>query len=64
MAMYDDERIRKYEDDERTLTMAEIEDILVSCYGESEYDREAGCYAGGRNWLSIENILSELSNNC
>ena len=56
--------MRRYEDDERTLTMAEIEDILVSVYGESEYDRESGCYGGNRTWLSIENVLSELSDNC
>lgn len=55
--------MRKYEGDERTLTMEEIEEILVSVYGESEYARTSGCYADGA-WLSIENILSELSYSC
>lgn len=54
----------KYEGDERTLTMSEIEEILVGLYGDSEYDREAGCYAGNREFMSINNILRELSANC
>ncbi|MBO6270305.1 MAG: hypothetical protein J6N19_14340 [Clostridium sp.] len=54
----------KYEDDERTLTMAEIEEILVEAYGDSEYDRQAGCYGGNGAWLSIDNILGELSAGC
>lgn len=53
-----------YEDDERTLTMAEIEEILVEVYGDSEYDRQAGCYGGNRAWLSVDNILRALSANC
>ena len=54
----------KYEGDERTLTMSEIEEILVEAYGDSEYDRQAGCYGGNGTWLSIDNILRELSAGC
>ena len=49
-----------YAGDERVLSMAEIEQILTEMYGDSEYDREAGCYANG-NWFSVNNILRELS---
>lgn len=53
----------RYEDDERTLTMAEIEEILADNFGDSNYNREAGCYIDG-NWLSINSILDALSANC
>lgn len=51
-----------YAGDERVLSMAEIEQILTYLYGESDYDREAGCYSNG-NWFSVNNILRELSYN-
>lgn len=52
----------KYGNDDRTVTMAEIEEILTSAYGDSEYAREAGCYSNHR-WFSIEAVLSEISDN-
>lgn len=47
----------RYEDDNRTVTMADIEEILLANYGDSDYDREAGCRVNG-GWLSIDNVLA------
>ena len=52
----------EYIGDDRTVTMERIEEILTDYYGDSDYDREAGCYANGR-WLSIDNVLAEISAN-
>lgn len=46
----------KYEDDTRTVTMAEVEEILLANYGDSDYDRECGCIVNG-GWLSIDRVL-------
>ena len=48
--------VLKYEDDTRTATMAEIEEILLANYGDSDYDRECGCIVNG-SWLSIDRVL-------
>ena len=53
----------KYEGDKRMVTMEEIEEILIYCYGDSEYDRVSGCRGGNGSWLSIENVLEEISAN-
>ena len=53
----------RYEGDRRTVTMEEIEEILVNCYGDSEYDRVSGCRGGNGSWLSVENVLEEISAN-
>lgn len=50
----------EYEGDERSLTIEELEEILIEVYGESEYDRTSGCYIN-RTWLSIDNVLGEVS---
>ena len=51
----------EYENDDRTVTMEQIEIILTEAYGNSEYDRQAGCRGGNGNWLSIDNVLAEIS---
>lgn len=56
----DNDELMKYESDERTLTMADLERILCKEYGASEYDRESGCYHDHK-WFSIDNILSMVS---
>lgn len=50
----------QYADDDRTLTMAQLEEIMISEYGSSEYDRTSGCYHDGK-WFSIDNILKSVS---
>lgn len=56
----EDDEPMKYESDERTLTMEDLEKILCKEYGASEYDRESGCYHDHK-WFSIDNILSTVS---
>ena len=56
----EDSELMKYETDERTLTMEDLEKILCKVYGTSEYDRESGCYHNGK-WFSIDNILEVVS---
>ena len=51
-----------YKDDERMVTMEEIEEILTNAFGDSEYDRESGCYHDGK-WFSVESVLEEISRN-
>ena len=50
----------QYKGDHRTLTMERIEEVLVSIYGESDYDRESGCSKNG-HWFSVDDILDRLS---
>lgn len=52
----------RYENDERMISMAEIERILTNLYGTSEHSRECGCYVNG-NWLSVEDVLTEIASN-
>lgn len=56
----EDCELMKYESDERTLTMKDLERILCKEYGSSEYDREAGCYHDGK-WFSINEILNTVA---
>lgn len=64
---YDDDEYRqeceslmRYKNDERTLTMKDLERILCKEYGTSEYDRESGCYHDGK-WFSIDEILNTVA---
>ena len=56
----EDTELMKYESDDRTLTMEDLEKILCKVYGSSEYDRESGCYHNGK-WFSVDNILEAVS---
>lgn len=56
----EDRELMKYESDERTLTMKDLERILCKEYGTSEYDRVSGCYSDGK-WFSIDNILDTVA---
>jgi hypothetical protein len=47
----------KYQDNNNLITVAQIERALTEKYGDSDYDREAGCSCDGE-WLSIEEVLS------
>lgn len=51
----------QYADDDRTLTMAQLEKILISEYGSGKYDRTSGCYHYGGKWFSVDNILESVS---
>lgn len=52
-----------YEGDRRELAMEDIERALVEHFGESDYDREAGCYSNGE-WMSVNSILSIIAYEC
>lgn len=56
----DDDYEMQYADDGRTLTMAQLEEILCEVYGDSEYDRTSGCYHGHK-WFSVDSILEAVS---
>lgn len=47
-----------YEKDTRTLTIEELEKILIAAYGNS--NRSSGCFNNGK-WFSIDDILSIVS---
>ncbi len=49
-----------YKGDKRTLTMEQLEELLLSVYGT--IDRIRGCYVNGR-WLSIDDVLRIVSDN-
>jgi hypothetical protein len=52
---------RRYENDERQLTMAEIERLLCRAY-RCDSDEERGCYLNGR-WFSVKYVLEILDAN-
>ena len=52
----------KYDGDTRSLTIEELEKILVRTFGGGEYERTAGCYLNGR-WVSVDSILEKVSEN-
>lgn len=47
-----------YQNDTRSITIKELEAILISYYGS--VDRIRGCYINGR-WFSIDDILRIVS---
>lgn len=49
----------EYENDNRVLTMKEIEKIIVKKFGG---DRDSGCYHNGQ-WMSINSILKAIAEN-
>lgn len=52
----------KYEGNEDVITLEQAERALTEVYGNSAYDREAGCYSNG-NWFSVDAVLNILAEN-
>lgn len=49
-----------YRNDDRSITIAELEKLLVNKYGT---DIECGCNSWEGGWFSVERILTLVSNN-
>lgn len=58
--MDEDERKVDYQDDDRTISMEDIEQALCDRYGWSEYDKETGCYSREGGWFSVKEILKTI----
>ena len=52
----------KYQGNEDVITLEAAERALTEAYGDSDYDREAGCYSNG-NWFSVDAVLNILAEN-
>ena len=50
-----------YADDERVISLADLEKALCERYGWSEYDKEAGCHTHEGGWFSIDDVLKTVA---
>lgn len=51
---------RRYADDDTTFTLAQIEEILLEKFGDSQYERESGCYKSNGEFFSIDSVLEAI----